>query len=270
MLAQHTRRIQLKIYHTETQEDYDALMVELEAQGFMWSFGRKLSESNNWHVSEHLTCIRVYDSEVNHASLNYYKEEYSHIPITKYKAKVNEMRFTKKNVLNLTDKWVENKIVSFQELQNQIKELDDTPEKVVVPKCFDEWFKEIVVEYPITDSSKRFALWKLSQQGLGYGFERANGEKIPYDTDLGKWLFKNRELAINAILNGYTIERFYCIPLPHLETADGTKQYLTKSGAGNYFALSPCIGQKQRYTKEELQQVPEIYKPFAKLIEEEE
>ena len=179
------------------------------------------------------------------------------------------MKFTKENVLNLTDKWIKSKTISFQDLQDGIKELDDTPEKVVVPKCFDEWFKEIVFEYPITDSSKRFALWKLSQQGFGCGFERANGEKIPYDTDLGKWLFKNRELAINAILNGYEVEKehLYCIPLPHLETADGTKQYLTKSGAGNYFALSPCIGQKQRYTKEELEQVPEIYKPFAKPME---
>ncbi|WP_373761239.1 hypothetical protein [Jeotgalibaca porci] len=91
----------MKIYHTETQADYDALMVELEAQGCTWSFGMKLSESNNWYVNEDLTCIRVYDSEVNQASLNYYKEEYPDIPITKYKAKVNEMKFTKDNVLEV-------------------------------------------------------------------------------------------------------------------------------------------------------------------------
>ena len=265
----------MKIYHTETQADYDALMVELEVKG-IGTLGKRY-----WEVYENQTVVIVHAlcrhsestrTDTAYGSLEWALKNYLTAP-QKYKAKADEkMRFTKENVLDLTDKWIENKTVSFQDLQNEIKELDDTPEKVVVPKCFDEWFKEIVFEYPITDSSKRFALWKLSQQGFGCGFERANGEKIPYDTDLGKWLFKNRELAINAVLNGYTIERerFYCIPLPHLETADGTKQYLTKSGAGNYLALSPCIGQKQRYTKEELEQVPEIYKPFAKLIEEEE
>ena len=80
---------------------------------------------------------------------------------------------------------------------------------------------------------------------------------------------KFTEDNVNKLFSKIEKEQLYCIPLPHLETADGTKQYLTKSGAGNYFALSPCVGQKQRYTKEELEQVPEIYKFYAKPIEEE-
>lgn len=99
----------------------------------------------------------------------------------------------------------------------------------------------------------------------------------PYQGNSGEAIedwFEEEENNVSfarAWIDGYTIEpeQLYYIPLPHLETADGTKQYLTKSGAGNYFALSPCVGQKQRYTKEELERVPEIYKPFAKLIEEE-
>ena len=31
----------MKIYHTETQEDYDALMVELEAEGKTWRTEKK-------------------------------------------------------------------------------------------------------------------------------------------------------------------------------------------------------------------------------------
>ena len=128
------------------------------------------------------------------------------------------MKFTKENVINLTDKWIENKvgiisfqdlqnqIISFQDLQNQIKELDDAQEKAVVPKCFDEWFKEIEATYSNPDIAKTFALWKLCQQGFGHGYEDVHSEKIPYETDLGKWLFKNKMLAIDAVLNGYTIE----------------------------------------------------------------
>ena len=125
----------MKIYHTETQADYDALMVELEADGAIWSFGRKLSESNNWYMSEHLTCIRVYDSKVNHASLNYYKEEYPDITITKYKAKADEkMKFTKENVYKLAERYSVDQGYLLGDLKSDIFNLDDTTEKVVVPK----------------------------------------------------------------------------------------------------------------------------------------
>src|SRR5699024_367912 len=96
---------------------------------------------NNWHVSEYLTCIRVYDSEVDHASLNYYKEEYSHIPITKYKAKVNEMRFTKKNVYKLAERYSVDQGYLLRDLKSDIFNLDDTPRKVIVPKFVAEWIE---------------------------------------------------------------------------------------------------------------------------------
>ena len=262
----------MKIYHTETQEDYDALMVELEEQGCKWGFGRELSEVNNWPMKEHLTCLRVYDSKVHYASLNYYKEDYPNIPITKYKAKAEDkMKFTKENVYKIFSQYRKDICFSINDLQDEIKELDDTPEKAVVPKCFDEWFKEIVAEH--TDNAKTFALWKLSRQGFGHGYEDVYDNKIPYETDLGKWLFKNKMLAIDAVLNGYTIEpeQLYYIPLPSLETSDGIQQVLSKrKGDKRYFACCPSKKLKQRYTKEELEQVPEIYKPYAKPIEEEE
>ena len=330
----------MKIYHTETQADYDALMVELEEQGYKWSFRRKLSEFNNWHISEHLTCLRVYGSEVNHASLNYYKEEYPSIPITKYKAKADdEMKFTKENIYKLAERYNVDENYLMDDFKSDIFKLDDTPEKAVVPKCFDEWFKEIEATYSNPDIAKTFALWKLCQQGFGHGYEDVHSEKIPYETDLGKWLFKNKMLAIDAVLNGYTIEpekvvvpklvaewieqkkekgtelqtmlrwyryfydnvnsysdevyfkkavqwyvnnqykfiqayengytiepeQLYYIPLPHLETTDGIQQVLSKRDT--YFASRPNDKLQQRFTKEELEQVPEVYKPFVKPIE---
>ena len=265
----------MKIYHTETQEDYDALMVELEAEECEWLSGRKPTETtNNWKQSSSETCVKVNEKMITFEEKRYYTLRYPGVSITKYKVKADEkMKFTKENVLNLTDKWMQNKISSFQVLQNEIKKLEDTPEKVVVPKCFDEWFKEIVVEYPMTDSAKRFALWKLSQQGFGQGFEDARGKKISYETELGRWLLKNKELAIDAVLNGYIVEpeQLYYIPLPHLETSDGTKQVLSKrKGYKNYFAHYPTESLQQEYTKAELEQVPEIYKLFAVPVKEEE
>ena len=267
----------MKIYHTETQEDYDALMVELERLGIQ-TLGKRYWEvyENQTVVIVHAFCRRSKSTRTDTAygSLGWALQNYPSIPITKYKAKADDkMKFTKENVYKAFSQYRKDSNFPFNDLQDEIIKLDDTPEKVVVPKCFDEWFKEIEAEYPNTDSTKTFALWKLCRQGFGHGYEDVHGKKIPYETDLGEWLFKNKMLAIDAVLNGYTIEpeQLYYIPLPHLETLDGIQQVLSRNKNKNrYFASRPDKNVKQRYTKEELEQVPEIYKPYAKPIEEEE
>ena len=50
----------MKIYHTETQADYDALMVELERQGCTWFSGLKPTEAaTNWKLNSNETCVKV-------------------------------------------------------------------------------------------------------------------------------------------------------------------------------------------------------------------
>ena len=198
----------MKIYHTETQEDYDALMAELEAKGIEWANGNEMTAGiEEWKAYGSRTCVRVEGTDAFYCEKAYYTSAYHDVQIIKYKAKVDEkMKFTKENVgklFNEHDKYI---CFSLDDLQDEILKLDDTPEKVVVPKCFDEWFKEIEAIYSIPDSAKTFALWKLCRQGFGHGYEDVHGKKIPYETDLGEWLFKNKMLAIDAVLNGYTIE----------------------------------------------------------------
>ena len=264
----------MKIYHTKTQADYDALMVELEVQGCAWAYGHKPTTSNDWRFQEEHTCIKLKGQSITRGYLELFNNLHPDIPITKYKAKADEkMKFTKENVYKAFIQYRKDSNFPFNDLQDEIKELDDTPEKAIVPKCFDEWFKEIKVKYPSPDSAKKFALLKLCQRGFGYYFERANDEKISFESELGKWMLENTFLAIDAVLNGYTIEleQLYYIPLPHLETSDGIQQVLSKrKGDKNYFASRPNEKLKQRYTKEELEQVPEIYKSYATPVEEEE
>lgn len=270
----------MKIYHTETQEDYDALMVGLEVKGI------ETIPKDRWknYKCDTVVFVRAIDKNLSHIIGTTYSDvawaiyKYPDVPIIKYKAKADEkMKFTKENVYKVFSQYRKDSNFPFNDLQDEIKELDDTPEKVVVPKCFDEWFKEIEAKYSNADIAKTFALWKLCQQGFGHGFEGVHGKKILYETDLGEWLFKNKMLAIDAVLNGYTIkpEQLYYIPLPDLETADGKQQVLSKHTDDEgyfegYFACCPSKKLKQRYTKDELEQVPEIYKPFAKPIEDEE
>ena len=78
----------MKIYHTETQTDYNALMVELEAQGYKWLSGRKPTETTtNWGVRSSETCVRVDKKISMYDKKSYYTQYYPGTPIIKYKAK---------------------------------------------------------------------------------------------------------------------------------------------------------------------------------------
>ena len=78
----------MKIYHTETQADYDALMVELEEQGCMWLSGRKPTETTkNWKINSSETCVRVDKKMDMYDKRSYYTRYYPDVPIIKYKSK---------------------------------------------------------------------------------------------------------------------------------------------------------------------------------------
>ncbi|MDT2840740.1 DUF3310 domain-containing protein [Vagococcus carniphilus] len=76
----------MQIYHVETQEDYDALMVELEKEGFLWVSGKlPTSKINRWGVNQQNSCIVVRDT-ISYASKIWCRYNCSGIPIQKYKA----------------------------------------------------------------------------------------------------------------------------------------------------------------------------------------
>jgi len=80
----------VKIYHVETQEDYDDLMIKLEDQGYLWISGDKPTAKNCWLECQEETVIclnEVIDREMRFSSLGYTKREYPEIPIIKHKAK---------------------------------------------------------------------------------------------------------------------------------------------------------------------------------------
>ena len=183
---------EMKIYHTETQADYDALMVELEEQGCKWISGDKPSEINRWRVREHLTCVDVCDSKITYASLSCYKEDYPHIPIIKYEAKVDDkMKFTKENVYKVFSQYRKDSNFPFNDLQDEITKLDDTPEKVAVPEFIANYLRRAKTDV-----------------GLMRVFEIANTKN-----ELGKWkkeydwIRKNSEKFAKAWIDGYTIEQ---------------------------------------------------------------
>ena len=227
----------MRIYHTETQEDYDELMVELEAENYVWSSGYRPTEWRKWSDNGKDTCIAVQDKLIYYSNTSFYNQFHPDIPIVEYK-----LKFTKENV--------------------------------VVPKCFDDWYKEIENEYQLTDITKTFALWKLCHQGFGYSFERVNGEKICYKSELGKWLLENKMQAINAVLNGYTIEpdavteQHYTVVIADrylVQLFMGRKDYRFVE-FGELWAWEPDAFQ---LTEAEIKAIDERYWTFAVPVKEE-
>lgn len=81
----------------------------------------------------------------------------------------------------------------------------DEPENPVVPKEFDEWYKEIQKKWS-GNLAEQFALWKICQFGFGHGFEDARNRRIGADS-LTNWVTNYKRKAIDAVLNGYIVEK---------------------------------------------------------------
>ncbi|MGJ6136705.1 DUF3310 domain-containing protein [Listeria monocytogenes] len=80
---------QMELYHVETQEDYNALMVEVEKEGYHWRSGLYATskELDHWKLHGPETVISAVAEVLGYANIQYYKNEYPDTPIKKYKAK---------------------------------------------------------------------------------------------------------------------------------------------------------------------------------------
>lgn len=82
----------MKLYHTETQEDYNALMAHVEKKGYEWNTKEKPTEYNCWNIFKKETVIVIeYDINLGFASKEYCERVYPDTPIKKYKVKQDEV-----------------------------------------------------------------------------------------------------------------------------------------------------------------------------------
>ena len=82
----------MTIYHTATQEDYDALMIELEKQGFRWGgvCGEKPTKESYYKVYTSDTTITTYTDAIRYGCIKDDMESNPDEPIIEYKAKKKE------------------------------------------------------------------------------------------------------------------------------------------------------------------------------------
>ncbi len=83
----------MKIYHTETQEDYDALLENLKNDGWTWFFGEAITSYNSqlWERNKQNTVVHIEEEGVSCGSLSYAEDNYPDTPIQKYKAKQDKV-----------------------------------------------------------------------------------------------------------------------------------------------------------------------------------
>ena len=77
----------MTIYHTETEKDYNSLMVELEKQGFRWASGKKPTEEFYYEVYTSETTITTYTDAIRYGCVKDDMESNPDEPIIEYKAK---------------------------------------------------------------------------------------------------------------------------------------------------------------------------------------
>lgn len=93
----------MKIYHTETQQDYDYLMIELGRLGYVFINGDPVVELESWNSSD--TCVRTTDNYVlDIDTVGHYKDKFPELSIVKYKAPVDN----RVKVQECVAEWYEN------------------------------------------------------------------------------------------------------------------------------------------------------------------
>ena len=76
----------MKLYHTQTREDYDALMSEFESKGVKWNGGKKPHELDAFEEYESETIFKVSNKEILYFSMDFYKKDFNEIEFIEYKA----------------------------------------------------------------------------------------------------------------------------------------------------------------------------------------
>ncbi|CAM3169292.1 hypothetical protein LALA110947_07870 [Lactococcus laudensis] len=144
----------MKIYHTETQEDYDALMIELEENGCEWRNRKKPTHSDEFkrygkdvYIYDRCGAISISDGEC-------FKERHSDETLIEYKAKGENMtqeEMKHKLQKNLFDVSVAIDLFARCTLsaESDLKEAESSAKKLI--EKIDEYLESLKPEFKVGD-----------------------------------------------------------------------------------------------------------------------
>ena len=144
----------MKIYHVETQQDYDALMSELEVKGYKWLSGHKPTKKNYWEQNKESSCINILDKDIGFINIEQSKKKYPNIPIIEYKAKGVEMtqQEMKRYFLNESRDVsiaIENFVIDDSTTENTLAKAKTSAKKLI--ENIDEYLESLKPEFKVGD-----------------------------------------------------------------------------------------------------------------------
>ena len=125
----------MKLYHTATREDYNALMYELESKGVKWRGGQKIHEFDGFEMHGSEAILKLADNVIGCYSMSFYKQNYNELEVIEYKAEKYEKdtKISNESVLEIIENLVHaTNLKSFYSLQKAKYNLDKLIEKLEV------------------------------------------------------------------------------------------------------------------------------------------
>ena len=241
----------MTVYHVETKQAYDELMIELEEKGCKWVGGKKLTDFDEF--STYGIDTYVYDEccKISVSSGNYFKEHHSDEPVIEYKAKGENMTQEE-----MKQKLHENALDVFVKVQPFYKSTSETEADLQEAKSSAKKLIEKIDEYLETLKPK----FKVGDYAVELGKYITKIEKI--DDGMPKGCFympgNNHFSPIKDSVSSYIARCATPSEIEEYEVAltfhkHGRKPFELKKGdlikkpSGNFtFILNP-----ENYTKED-------------------
>lgn len=126
----------MKIYHTATQQDYDALMIELEEKGFEWLSGHEPTDFNYWKQMKEYSCIKISDKYIGFMNIEQSKKQHPDTPIIEFKAKGE----------NMTQEEMK---YNLQEIEPALQEAKSAAKKLI--EKIDEYLENLKPKFKVGD-----------------------------------------------------------------------------------------------------------------------
>ena len=144
----------MTVYHVETKQAYDELMIELEEKGCKWVGGKKLTDFDEF--STYGIDTYVYDEccKISVSSGNYFKEHHSDEPVIEYKAKGENMtqEEMKRYFLNESRNVsiaIENFVVDDSTTENSLSKAKSSAKKLI--EKIDEYLESQKPKFKVGD-----------------------------------------------------------------------------------------------------------------------
>ena len=125
----------MELYHTQTREDYNALMDDLDKKGFEWLSGHKPHKFDGFEEYQSKTILEVSDDGIGYFSMSFYKQNYNEVEVIEYKADKSEkdIKISNESVLEIIRNLVQaTNLKSLYSLQKAKHNLEILIEKLEV------------------------------------------------------------------------------------------------------------------------------------------